>query len=187
MKILITGFDVFKGLDINPSYEAIKCLPKIIDNKEIIVMKLPVVFDECYKELEKVIKKEKPDYVINIGVATSRNEISIESSAKNIKKSNIKDNSGNIFLNESKIINNADEILKTSIDINKILLELKGYKIPSYISNDAGSYVCNNVYFYSLYNEKQYGYKALFIHVPGINSMDIQMMNKAIKIIIRTL
>ena len=38
MKILVTGFDPFGGEKINPSYEAVKRLPDMINDAEIIKM-----------------------------------------------------------------------------------------------------------------------------------------------------
>lgn len=60
---------------------------------------------------------------------------------------------------------------KTVYDYIKIKsdLESKGYKVI--ISNDAGAYLCNNLYFHGLkyIDDNSLRTKMLFIHIPEIN------------------
>ena len=76
--------------------------------------------------------------------------------------SKIPDNNGNIFECE-KIIDDEIEVLETKVEYSKV---------KEYISfsNDAGTFVCNNLY-YHLLNE--FPEKAIFIHIPNChNSME---------------
>ncbi len=56
--------------------------------------------------------------------------------------------------------------VKTCCSIEAILkfLKKKGYEVT--ISNDAGRFVCNYVYYHSLRFAEQKGHKTLFVHVP---------------------
>lgn len=55
--------------------------------------------------------------------------------------------------------------LKTSLSVDGILKNLKGdYDVM--ISDDAGRFVCNYVYYHSLKFAEQKGNKSLFVHVP---------------------
>lgn len=62
--------------------------------------------------------------------------------------------------------------LKTSCSANTIVkfLKKKGYDVA--ISNDAGRFVCNYVYYHSLRYAEQKGHKSLFVHVPLFSRID---------------
>ncbi|KAF2286678.1 hypothetical protein GH714_023508 [Hevea brasiliensis] len=49
-------------------------------------------------------------------------------------------------------------------------LKKKGYEVT--ISDDAGRFVCNYVYYHSLRFAEQKGYKSLFVHVPSFLRID---------------
>ena len=44
MKILITGFEPFGGESVNPAYEAVKLLPDMAGDIQIVKMEIPTVF-----------------------------------------------------------------------------------------------------------------------------------------------
>lgn len=181
MKLLLSGFEPFLNNKINPSFEVLKKLPKDIDGNEINIIELPVTFNESFKVLEKEIKVIKPDIVISFGLAAGREAISLESTAYNLKKSSAPDNNGIIFENE-EIVKGANKEIKTSFKIDETITNI-GSK-DTKVSNFPGYYVCNFVYYNVLFNEKKYGYKGLFIHVPTFESMDtLKMEDLIIKVI----
>ena len=49
-------------------------------------------------------------------------------------------------------------------------LSSKGYDVM--VSNDAGRFVCNYVYYQSLYHASLHGTKSLFVHVPLFNKIN---------------
>jgi pyroglutamyl-peptidase len=96
MKVLITGFDPFNGEIINPAFEAIKLLPNIILNVDIIKLEIPTVFKKSMEHIEKTIEKFNPDIIILVGQAGGRSSITVERVAINIDDTKIKDNEGNM-------------------------------------------------------------------------------------------
>jgi len=62
--------------------------------------------------------------------------------------------------------------LKTSFSTKAILefLKKKGYDVT--LSNDAGRFVCNYVYYHSLRLAEQRGSRSLFVHVPPFSRID---------------
>ena len=44
MKILITGFEPFGGESVNPAYEAVKLLPDMAGDIQIVKMEITTVF-----------------------------------------------------------------------------------------------------------------------------------------------
>ena len=172
MKILITSFKPFNNMINNYSTEVLN----YINNPYKIV--LDVVYDECYNVLKETNNLDEFDLIIALGEARSRNVLTVETNAKNISSCSLKDNSGVLKQNEL-IIENGKSILETKVDLNLIsdLIQL---------SNDAGKFVCNNLYYHLLNN---YPSKSLFIHIPECNNdtNKYQEYSKTIEKIILTL
>lgn len=62
--------------------------------------------------------------------------------------------------------------LKTSLSTEAILKFLKKKGFDVVISDDAGRFVCNYVYYHSLRFAEQKGHKSLFVHVPLFSTID---------------
>lgn len=153
MKVLISSFKPFNNMVNNYSTEVLK----YIDTKDKII--LDVVYDECYKQLNEEYNLEEYDLIIALGEARSRNVLTIETQAVNISSCSLKDNKGNLKQNEN-IITNGKDIIQTKINLNKI-------SNIGELSNNAGKFVCNNLYYHLLFN---YPSKSLFIHIPECNN-----------------
>jgi len=76
-----------------------------------------------------------------------------------------------------------NEILKTNYDYNELNNYLKKYyKIK--ISEDAGNYLCNNIYYNGLkyIYENKLNIKMVFLHIPYMKNIDIKYFSKIISI-----
>lgn len=197
-KILVTGFDPFGGEKINPALEIIKLLPSNINGNEIKVLEIPTVWKESIKIIEEEIKKFNPDFILSIGQAGGRTDISIERVAINIDDFRIKDNIGNQPVDE-KIFEDGENAYFSTLPIKAIQKKIKENKIPASISNSAGTFVCNHVFYGLRYlTEKKYkNIKAGFIHIPylpeqvidknDIGSMSLETILKGIKLAIQAI
>ena len=99
-KILVTGFDPFDNEKINPALEVIKLLPKKIGDNEIKILEIPTVYKKSIEKIDEEIETYNPDYILSIGQAGGRTDISIERIAINIDDFRIKDNEGNQPIDE---------------------------------------------------------------------------------------
>ncbi|KDO82373.1 hypothetical protein CISIN_1g030286mg [Citrus sinensis] len=61
---------------------------------------------------------------------------------------------------------------QTSLSTEAILKFLKKKGFDVVISDDAGRFVCNYVYYHSLRFAEQKGHKSLFVHVPLFSTID---------------
>lgn len=170
-KIILTGFKPFLGDLINPS----EIICQNISAPDVVTQILPVDFNQAFEELKKTIQIEKPDYVIMLGLASSRDDISLEKVALNWNESKHPDEAGNYVLPGK--INKSQEFLAlmTSFPINVLLDYLEEKNYPVKMSFSAGTYVCNNLY-YKVITEFS-DVKSIFIHVPYFEkvSQDIQI------------
>ena len=164
-EITITYFEPFGGRVTNTSKEVAGLLSIYFS------IELPVSWDNAGKVLlEKLPKTTK--YLFLLGEAGSYQDVTVELKARNI--SNGVDNY-NVKKEEEKI-DESREDLSTSIIFDK-------EKLPVLYSDNAGKYLCNYIYYFSLKNIK--GTKIVFIHLPypreGLSLID--MKEKVEKII----
>ncbi|PAT01978.1 pyroglutamyl-peptidase I [Candidatus Izimaplasma bacterium ZiA1] len=174
--IIVTGFEPFLGEEINPSLEVLKLLPDTINGYKIIKKGLPVIFNKCFNEIPELINEYNPKYIIHIGQAGGRSKITPERVAINIDDTCSVDNENKTYT-DVIIKQDGEKAYFSSIPIKKIVERLKQKSIPASISNSAGTYVCNNLLYNSLYyiDKNSLDIKAGFIHIPFTNE---QVVNK---------
>ena len=171
MKILVTGFDLFGGEKINPAIEAVKRLPNEIAGNKIIKLEVPTIFYQSADVVKKAIEKENPEMVINVGQAGGRGAITPERIAINFQSGSTPDNSGK-GPKEGKIQVDGLDGYFTQLPIKKMVTDIRHAGIPAQISNSAGTYVCNHL-FYEIQYLIHHDYPDLkggFIHIPYLPS-----------------
>lgn len=169
MRVLISGFEPFGGREVNPT----ALLVDAFKNREIPVPKeltldqvlLPVTFEQSFEVLQDKINSFNPDMVICFGLAAKRENIELESRAVNKIHAEIKDNAGSDPQNKL-ISETGDEVYLSTLPIQGIAGALEQAGLPVKISNDAGNFVCNYL-FYRLMETNQDTLRLCgFIHVP---------------------
>lgn len=162
MRIVVTAFEPFGGFDTNSSYLALDRL-NYLDIERVV---LPVSYPDAYVVLKELVKE--CDFIILLGMAASRTKISIEERAKNLLEFKIPDNHHQIIKNRL-ISDDADEYLYSKVDINKMINYLNQDDDIVYKSTDAGTYICNYLYFKVL---QTYDVPSIFIHLPNYKTQD---------------
>ena len=182
MKILITGFEGFGGEGINPSYEAVKRLPDTVSGAEIVKLELPTVWRKSAEIAAQKIEKCHPDALISVGQAGGANAIRIERVALNLDDYRMPDNEGNQPLDRPVYADGPSAYFST-LPIKAICQAINQKGIAAEISNSAGLFVCNHV-FYSIRHLCETKYRGLniicgFIHVPFIPEQTVSKPNVA--------
>ncbi len=161
MRIVITAFEPFGGFDTNSSYLALERL----NNLDIERVVLPVSYPDAYVVLRQIVKE--CNFIILLGMAASRNKISIEERAKNLLEFKIPDNNHQIITNRL-ISDEAPEYLYSKVNIDN-LISYFNKDFDLYKSNDAGTYICNYLYFKVL---QTYDAPSIFIHLPKYETQE---------------
>ena len=107
-------------------------------------------FKTSVEQLKSKIKSNEYDLIISFGQAPlNKNVIKIETTGKN----------NDFYKTNYDYIN-----LKNKLDV----------KYNVIISNDAGNYLCNNIYYNGLkyIKENELKSKMIFIHIPKINNIE---------------
>jgi pyroglutamyl-peptidase len=197
MKILISGFQTFGTHSLNPTTLLVEAIqqkkiqhPSNIELEGII---LPVTFDTSFEELQLKINQTKPDIILSFGLAGRRDAIEFERVAINCMDAYIPDNDGEQPRDE-KIDPKGETAYFSSLPIRELEAALKKENISTRISNSAGTYVCNYVFYQLMKSQLGSEVKCGFIHVPSIPeqnekgaSMPLETIVKGLETILKTL
>ena len=185
MKVLLTGFDAFGGAAVNPSWLAVQALDgRSVAGHKIIAAQLPTAFAAANVELSRLLRAYKPALVICVGQAGGRDSISIERVAINIQDAGIADNAGHQPL-DVPVVDGGPAAYFSTLPIKAMLQSLQEAGIRAEISQTAGTFVCNHV-FYALMHALASSRRANkprggFVHVPflpvqGAPNMGLETM-----------
>ena len=194
-KVLLTGFEPFGGEAVNPSQEIARQLHgRVIAGHRVVGALLPCVFGAAITELRKQILATRPVLVIGVGQAGGRPDITPERVAINVDDARIADNAGKQPVDRS-IARKGPAAYWSTLPIKAIVAALQGQGIPASVSQTAGTFVCNHV-FYGLMHALRHkrGVRGGFIHVPflpeqakqGQPSLPLETMVTAIGMAVAT-
>ncbi|MHC8607332.1 pyroglutamyl-peptidase I [Paenarthrobacter ureafaciens] len=196
--ILLTGFEPFGGDFVNPSWPAVGGAAALLrgDGLDVETLELPCVFGESARVLEETIDAIHPRIVVAVGLAGGRSRMSLERVAINVDDARIPDNQGNRPIDQD-IVQGGPAAYFTTLPIKAALRNLQIEGIRAEVSQTAGTYVCNHV-FYSLMKTAagKTGIRAGFIHVPylpeqvppgsSVPTMVLDDMVRGISVVVRT-
>ena len=176
--VLLTGFEAFgddRNADVprNSSWLVAQSLHgQLIANHQLIAAQLPCVFADAGTELLRFVREFQPALVICLGQANDRQVISLERIAININDARIADNAGKQPIDQPVIEGGAAAYF-SSVPLKPMLAALQRVGTTSEISQTAGTFVCNHV-FYSLMHFLDStaisvrGMRGGFIHLPPL-------------------
>lgn len=165
--VLLTGFEPFAEAAVNPSWQAVRALHgRRIAGHRVVARELPVAFGESSKRLRAAIRDTRPAAVLCVGLAASRDAISLERVAINLDDARIPDNAGRQPI-DAAIVEGGPAAYFTTLPIKAIHAAIGAAGLPVEVSQTAGTYVCNHV-FYGLMHalRRRRGVRAGFVHVP---------------------
>lgn len=195
--VLLTGFAPFGGETSNPSWEAVQALAgKSVRGHRIVARCLPCVFGASLRELRAAIRETRPALVLCVGQAGGRAQLSLERIAINIDDARIPDNDGARPIDEP-VVAGGPAAYFSDLPIKAMLVALRAAGIPAEVSQTAGTYVCNHV-FYGLMHalRRSPGVRGGFVHIPyspaqaalhpGAPSLAIEVVSAGLRIALAT-
>ena len=180
MIVLITAFEPFGGAETNITQSVLSLLPDSIADWAIEKVCLPVSFKRAPIVLREAIATYSPDLIIMLGQCPAGENIRLERFAINMMDSTKGDNDGYIP-SEETIYAGQTIALQTPLPIKELERFCTDHVQPVQVSNSAGLYVCNRVYYEALYLHQQ----AIFMHVP--KNMDLTLAQQTIAQIMKNL
>jgi pyroglutamyl-peptidase len=196
--LLITGFAPFGGFSANSSEEVVHTLEDR-SHRSIAAAVLPVEYLRSLIALREAIVEADPRVVISLGQAEGRKEICVETVATA---------SGGMYPDEAGLAADqpapsraaSGEALPatylSTLPVGRIAACLEDAGIPVALSRDAGSYVCNHLFYelmHILATERPTTIGG-FVHLPilpersmppGVGGMKFATMVHAVDLIVR--
>jgi pyroglutamyl-peptidase len=194
--VLVTGFEPFGGELVNPSWESVRVLQGArIDGHRVEARCLAVAFGESLQQLRHAIAELQPTLIICVGQAGGRAQVSLERVAINVDDARIPDNLGQCPV-DTAVIAEGPAAYFSTLPIKRLLGELNRAGIPAEVSQSAGTYVCNHVFYGLMHHLKgQLARRGGFVHIPyspeqaarhpGAPSLATDTVTAALKTIIR--
>lgn len=170
--VLVTGFEAFGGQTVNPSWMAAQALHgRTVAGHRLIGAQLPTVFGRAIEALRDLLHRYHPALVVCTGQAGGRTALSLERIAINVNDARIPDNDGAQPV-DTPVVAGGPAAYFTSMPIKAMLAALLAEGINAEVSQTAGTFVCNHV-FYGLMHELETRHdlrrtRGGLIHVPWL-------------------
>ena len=164
-KLLITGFDPFGGESINPAWEAVRLLPDVIRDFELVKLEIPTVFGAASQVVIDKAEEIHPDAIISVGQAGGRAAVTPEMVGINLRYASIPDNMGALPC-DIPIEEGGPAAYFSTLPVRAMAKAICDAGLPGAVSYSAGSFVCNDVLYSLLHHFDETAVRAGFIHVP---------------------
>jgi pyroglutamyl-peptidase len=166
--ILVTGFEPFGGHPSNPSEEIAKSVDgRVIGGLTVRAAVLPVHHVEAARAAARLLGEHDPLAVLHLGLAAGRARFALERVAVNVMDYECADNAG--YQARGKPCEPSGPVAYFStLPLPAMLEALTREGIPAYLSNTAGTYLCNQTLYATLHaisTEKRRALAGL-MHVP---------------------
>ena len=167
--ILLTGFEPFGGSDVNPSIMACRRLEgRTFNGYRVAVEEIPLRYAEVRPRLLEAVERHGPSAVVCTGQSGAAT-INVERVAVNVADARTPYNCGD-KPRDRVIAEGGPAAYFTRLPIRRLLEALKEAKVPCSLSNNAGTFGCNHVFYELIHYLSVNGVEipAGFIHVPSL-------------------
>lgn len=167
--ILLTGFEPFGGESVNPSWQVAQSLDGAdIAGVRVHALRLPCVFGSAHAALDAALTKQRPTLVLALGQAGGRDGFTVERVAINVDDGRIPDNAGQQPIDEA-VVPGGPAAYFASLPIKAMVAALQQAGWPAAVSQTAGTYVCNHVFYGLMHNlRRRRSVRAGFMHLPWL-------------------
>lgn len=113
----------------------------------------------------KAIAEHQPDVVITVGQAAGSCAITPERIASNVDDFRIPDNDGIQVIDEA-IVEGGPDAYFTTLPVKAMVCAMQVAGIPAQVSNTAGTFVCNHLFYGVQHHLANTNIRHGFIHIP---------------------
>ena len=164
--ILVTGFEPFGGDSLNPSQRIAEALQGAeIDGARVHTEVLPCVFGASIAALHEALERVRPAITLCLGQAAGRDGLTIERVAINVDDARMPDNAGASPI-DMPIVQDGPAAHFATLPIKSIVANLRQAGFTASVSQTAGTFVCNHVFYALLHRLRGTEARGGFLHVP---------------------
>lgn len=180
INVVVCGFDHYDGIGVNPAYEVPKALAEVgmpVDDDDaladvavnISAVTMPVSFTKAWPTLLEAIEATQPQIVVAMGLKRAARGIALERCATN-RVSDDRPDADNMTPQRDTIDPQGPAAFWTRLPLRAILADFTADNIPATLSSDAGTYVCNSLFYQLLdWSVEQERVVAGFVSLPQVN------------------
>jgi pyroglutamyl-peptidase len=166
MRILLTGFEPFGGQSLNPSWEVARALHgQTMQGAQIVAVQLPCVFAQALPALQQALTQHLPDIALALGQAEGRCDFSVERVAINVMDARIPDNAGAQPV-DVPVVAGGPAAYFSTLPIKALVAGLRAAGFAASVSQTAGTFVCNQVFYALQHTLSGLGVHSGFVHLP---------------------
>jgi pyroglutamyl-peptidase len=166
VRILVTGFEPFGGQSLNPSWEVARALHGLkLQGAQVTAVQLPCVFAQALPALQQALAQHSPDIALALGQAEGRCDFSVERVAINVMDARIADNAGAQPI-DVPVIAGGPAAYFSTLPIKSLVAGLRAGGFPASVSQTAGTFVCNQVFYALQHTLAGLGVHSGFMHLP---------------------
>lgn len=167
--VLLTGFEPFDQDRVNPSWDAVHLLDGVLlaPDVQIVARRLPCAFATAGECLTRLISEWRPAMVIATGLGPARSDISIERVAINVNDARIPDNLGARPI-DTAVVEGGPAAYFSTLPIKAMVQAVREVGIAASVSQTAGTFVCNQVFYLLQHALVGTAVRSGFIHVPWL-------------------
>ena len=168
MFAVVQGFGPFGGFSPNPSELLVRSLAERCDS-DVRTEVLPVSLDRVRTEIPKLIQKTRPRVPPPVGLAPPPTALAPQSVALNLADwSESAADADGLSVARIPIAPDGHPAHLTALPVEAILTAWREAGIPGYLSQTAGSYLCNFSFYTAVEAARQLGLSCMvgFLHVP---------------------
>uniref|UniRef100_W5NAV5 Pyroglutamyl-peptidase I like n=1 Tax=Lepisosteus oculatus TaxID=7918 RepID=W5NAV5_LEPOC len=162
--VLFSGFGPFRQYLFNPSWPAVQGLKMsgLGEDVDIHIKELPVSYRKAQELVVLLWKTFSPQLAIHVRIAPGSSAIILEQSGKN-EGYKSRDVCGTCPADGRCVVGGPGRI-DSVMDMKSLARRLRGRGLDVIYSRDPGRYLCDFVYYTSLYQGKG---RAALVHVPA--------------------
>ena len=174
MGTLVTGFTTFGEHEVNPSHLIVEALAQ--RRSDVWTAVLPVEYRTSGELICDLIRQYQPDAVMMLGLAARRSAINLERFALNIDDASVPDNAGETRSGHI-IVEDGPTAYLSTLPLDAMCSTISSSDVPVVISNHAGAYLCNHVFYVVRHYLEQTASSIPcgFIHVPDIGETGLPL------------
>ena len=133
----------------------------------MVARQLPCAFGVASKLLHQMVEEVQPSIVIMVGQAGGRVDITVERVAINVDDAPIQDNRKRQLV-DTPVVAGGPAAYFSTLPIKAIVHQLRAAGLPASVSQTAGTFVCNHVFYSLMHQAADWGttMRAGLIHVP---------------------
>jgi pyroglutamyl-peptidase len=168
MTILLTGFGPFANVERNPSELIVERLDGAsIDGHEVVGRVLPVSAAATPGAVRAALEETAPALALMLGVAPGRAALAVERVAVNVLDFADPDNDGALPV-DVPIDPDGPVAYFATLPLREIVDSWRHAGIPGYLSDTAGTYLCNCAMYTALHATARGQTPVGFVHLPSL-------------------